>query len=298
MEVLVRRHFPLFAALILVPALAGAGCASHAAGTGAAADTGPILIGMITSLTGNYAPLGSEDEGRPNKFAKRDVPDSKTGEKVRTIVLTLPTDGEKIKKKNAKKEETEMEYFASTALHEIGHAVDDKEGYMDGNRSKAGYGQWAPSSRAEVKQKWADALATRVGVEHKTDLENFVDQCLDGKTPKQPKVSGDAFFALTTNWSMINGAGSVIRGLREKSALWYKGGASSKTATLPDGRCYFEAYSDQWWSFVIGERDASVAEYQWRAPGEWFSEAYSLFYMGHLPAEHPVAKWCEEQKTA
>ena len=240
---------------------------------------------------------GSEDEGRPNKFAKRDVPNDTSGAKVSTIVLTLPTDGEKIKKKNAKDEQTELEYFASTALHEIGHAVDDKEGYMAAHRASAGYGQWAPSDRNQVKEKWAAALGTRFDGDHKADLETFVDACLDGKTPKQPTVGTEPFIALVAKWPMLEGAGGVIRGLRETGSLWYKGKAKTQSATLPDGRVYFEAYSDQWWSFLMTERGDSVAEYQWRAPGEWFAEAYSLFYLGKLPAEHPVAKWCETQKT-
>jgi hypothetical protein len=89
------------------------------------------------------AMLGGE---RPNKFATRDRPAEQGGGKFHTIVMTLPTDGEKIKKKNAKGEETELEFFQSTALHEIGHAVDDTEHFMERNRGNVGYGQWEPSS--------------------------------------------------------------------------------------------------------------------------------------------------------
>ncbi len=228
---------------------------------------------------------------RPNKFAKRDVPVEKGGGKISTIVMTLPPDGEKIKKKNARGEETELEFFQSTALHEIGHAVDDKEGFMEKNRKSAGYGQWLPSSRAQVREKYVALLEKTVGTGHKSNLESYIDACLDGKTPKQPAAGNEPFYALLTHWSTLATTGGILRGLREGGALWYKGG-SAASAAASDERGYLEAFPDQWWSFHLSERSASVAEYQWRAPGEWFAEAYSLFYLGKLLESHPVAEWC------
>jgi len=237
-------------------------------------------------------------EERPNKFAQRDAPNG-SGAKISTIVMTLPTDGEKIKKKNAKGEETEVEFFQSTALHEIGHAVDDTEGFMDQHRSEAGYGQWKPSSRDEAKQKYVVVLEQMVKIPNVTrDLETFVDACLDGLPPRKPADSSAPLGNLLPKWEMLEGAGAMIKRVREKEALWYKGGSVAEKTSPDNERVYFEAYSGQWWSFDLAERKASVAEYQWRAPGEWFAEAYSLFYLGKLGSDHPVAKWCEAQKSA
>src|SRR2546423_1596704 len=58
-EVLVRR-FPLLALAAVVLATAGCGAKSTSTTSGSA-ESGPIKIGMIASLTGNYGPLGSED---------------------------------------------------------------------------------------------------------------------------------------------------------------------------------------------------------------------------------------------
>ena len=237
-------------------------------------------------------------EERPNKFARRDDPNN-VGKKISTIVMTLPTDGEKIIKKNARGEETELEYFQSTALHEIGHAVDDTENFMGTRGASPRYGQWQPSSRDEVKQKFVTALDRMAAIPAATaDLETFVDTCLGGTTPRKPALASDPLGVLLPKWSMLEGAGTAIRGVLEAGALWYKGGATAARSS-PDGtRVYFEAYANQWWSFDLGERGASVAEYQWRSPAEWFAEAYSLFYLDKLAADHPVAQWCVTQRAA
>src|SRR5690242_5793681 len=55
-EVPVRRPMPLVIALLLVAAAAGCGGGDES-GAG-----NPIRIGQIVSLTGNYSPLGSENQ--------------------------------------------------------------------------------------------------------------------------------------------------------------------------------------------------------------------------------------------
>lgn len=234
------------------------------------------------------------DKERPNKFALRDKT-SEGGGKVSTIVMTLPTDGETIKKKNASGTETEVEFFQSTALHEIGHAVDDTAGFMTGHRASSGYGQWQPSSEAEVRDKYVAALERVVGSGHKTELEEFVDNALKDITAKKPVQQSDKFIELVAHWDTLEKTAKIIAGLREGKAIWYKGGAAATAAAdaLGESRVYFEAYPGQWWSFVLSERSASVAEYQWRAPGEWFAEAYSLYYLKKLPESHPVAEFCK-----
>ena len=234
-------------------------------------------------------------EDRSNKFAVRDKT-SEGGSKVSTIVMTLPTDGEKIKKKNASGTETEVEFFQSTALHEVGHAVDDTAGFMNGKRSSPDYGQWQPSSEAEVSGKYVAALERIVGGGHKTELEEFVGAALKDSSVKKPVQEGDKFLGLAAHWDALEKTAKIIAGLREGKAIWYKGGAAATAAAdaLGESRVYFEAYPGQWWSFVLSERSASVAEYQWRAPGEWFAEAYSLYYLKKLDNDHPVAKFCKD----
>jgi hypothetical protein len=230
----------------------------------------------------------TDDDGRPNKFALRDGPEG-GGEKVSTIVLTLPTDGEKVKKKNARGEVEELDYFKATALHEIGHAVDDQEGFMVAHREGAEYGNWLTSSLEQTRDRHVSLLETTLSAVPKEELATFVTACLsDGKVPAKPTEDGPVL----ASWDALAAVGKMLAGLRQGAALWYKGGVAA-TAAAVDQRVYFEAYKDQWWSFALVARDASVAEYQWRAPGEWFAEAYSLYYLKKLPTTHPVFAYCE-----
>ncbi|HEX8109170.1 MAG TPA: hypothetical protein VF516_15660, partial [Kofleriaceae bacterium] len=45
-----------------------------------------------------------------------------------------------------------------------------------------------------------------------------------------------------------------------------------------DGRVYHEAYAGRWVSYEAAARARKVSNYQFRAPGEWFAEAYAAYY--------------------
>src|SRR5919202_2079757 len=78
--------------LTFVAAVAlGSGTACAALGNAPAQPSGPIKIGMVTSLTGNYAPLGTND-----KLAAQQVIDAvnaKNGINGRKIDLEIVDDG-------------------------------------------------------------------------------------------------------------------------------------------------------------------------------------------------------------
>ena len=81
------RKLPLLLALVL----AAAACAGGASNANTPAPTGPIKIGLLTSLTGNYAPLGTND-----KLAVQQVVDgvnAKNGINGRKIELNIVDDG-------------------------------------------------------------------------------------------------------------------------------------------------------------------------------------------------------------
>ncbi|MBV9578273.1 MAG: ABC transporter substrate-binding protein [Chloroflexi bacterium] len=86
MQTLRQRAFPLLMCL----ALSG-GTACAALGNSSASSSGPIKVGMVTSLTGNYAPLGTND-----KLAAQQIVDginAKNGINGRTIDLEIVDDG-------------------------------------------------------------------------------------------------------------------------------------------------------------------------------------------------------------
>jgi len=62
-----RRFMRRLMALLAVLALALAGCG----GTSGSSDSGPIKVGLIVSLTGNYTPLGSEDRNAVDLTVKQ-----------------------------------------------------------------------------------------------------------------------------------------------------------------------------------------------------------------------------------
>src|SRR5207253_11154691 len=81
---------PRLLSLFLSLALSGA-TACAALGTAPAATSGPIKIGMVTSLTGNYAPLGTNDRLAAVQIV--DAVNAKNGINGRQIELEVVDDG-------------------------------------------------------------------------------------------------------------------------------------------------------------------------------------------------------------
>ena len=77
--------------LLLAFALAAAACAGGASSSSTSAPSGPIKIGLLTSLTGNYAPLGTNDKLAAQQMA--DQVNSKGGINGRKVELDIVDDG-------------------------------------------------------------------------------------------------------------------------------------------------------------------------------------------------------------
>jgi hypothetical protein len=76
------------------------------------------------------------------------------------------------------------------------------------------------------------------------------------------------------------------------SGLWQQGDGAKKYAI--DGRIYHESYAGKWVSYAASALGARVTNYAFRAPGEWFSEAYALYFLGKLK-DGPFADWLDTQ---
>ena len=72
--------------------------------------------------------------------------------------------------------------------------------------------------------------------------------------------------------------------------------AKSELATL-DGRVYQESYPNTWTSYQAEARKRGITGYQFRAPGEWFSELYAAWKLDKLKDEHPAVKWLKKLKV-
>jgi CRISPR/Cas system-associated endonuclease Cas3-HD len=45
----------------------------------------------------------------------------------------------------------------------------------------------------------------------------------------------------------------------------------------------------------VDARGKGISEYQFRAPGEWFSELYSAYYLKAISKSHADYKWFTEK---
>lgn len=177
------------------------------------------------------------------------------------------------------KRQEEITYFDWATLHEVGHAVDDDNTFMDTHMAGAAYGGWEdygsdPSTPA------------RVAAAHFKYDEAYIKAVLQGGTPAAPPPQGtvsqtdwDAIKVKVDEWC------AKVMGLR----LWWDGSGSKAVAI--NGRVYQLAYdTPKWVSYLLAARSKGIHGYQFRAPGEWFAELYAAYYSGMLKPEHPSVK--------
>jgi len=246
--------------------------------------------------------LRTDDQALKISYKVRDKSDKEPSSfdpNFKVIELLLPAVDQPIIKKNSAGQDVKLdEQFTTSTLHEIGHAVDDKEGFMAKNGKSAGYGKWIKTSRTEVEGKHVDALLRAVGgdTKHKPDLDKFVSACLGGKVPATPATSGDLCFELLNNWSKLEEIGKILVSLRVGKRFWDAGVGAAKAAAeaIGETRVYFESNDNDWWSFDVSERGTAVSDYQWRAPAEWFAEPYALYFLDKLDEKHLVALYLDE----
>ena len=78
---------------------------------------------------------------------------------------------------------------------------------------------------------------------------------------------------------------------RKATKPWNSNAQAEKIAIK--GRVYQEAYDNSWNSYLIAARKEGMTGYQFRAPGEWFSELYAAYHIGKMKPGHPAVSWIE-----
>ncbi|MDR3517385.1 MAG: hypothetical protein P4M00_16370 [Azospirillaceae bacterium] len=191
-------------------------------------------------------------------------------------------------------------YYDSTTLHEVGHAVDDKAGFMEGKKGLAKYGNWKKETREAVIAAHGKDFFSRFTPRGATeaDLTVLLTAVLDEAPLVKPAGPQDRLGSLRGQWNAILADPTVTACKRivMSQTPWYGGKVLARSITV-GGRVYQESYEGQWVSYAFDEREATgVSEYQWRAPGEWFAELYAIYYL-HPEAmpDIPLREWLDAQ---
>lgn len=175
----------------------------------------------------------------------------------------------------------EVPFFSWNTLHEVGHAVDDKTGFMDRNGASAAYGAWKTYNTDT--QTIAEAIkghfkydATYIGQFLARRTTPPIPPVPDTTTPEEWEARRVAFEA----WAATAFSGNDP---------WTSNSTASKIAI--GGVVYQESYDFRWTSYSLGARKQGMTGYQFRAPGEWFAELYAAYHSGKLKPNHPAVGW-------
>ena len=219
--------------------------------------------------------------GIPQQFGSvQKNKDPKTGAWVNQLPAGVEDD---CKPKNT----TPVEYLGFAAAHEVGHAVDDAQGFMQRHGNLVAYGEW--TSYAGNVQPIADAIGAdaRYAACYKTaEQKQYVLDKLMSKPANAPAVTAgspeDLAKQAFDTWHSIATSADVFRRQSDCDAI-----------KLGD-YVYHEAYARQWVRYRADARKRALTGYQFRAPGEWFAELYAGYRSGKLKDTHPAMTWLKK----
>ncbi|HVY14286.1 MAG TPA: hypothetical protein VHB27_03595 [Rhodopila sp.] len=180
--------------------------------------------------------------------------------------------------------ENDVDYFDFANVHETGHAVDDRMGFMKAREEQAAFGGWI--THGSDIAKIAKQVAAKYGGDHADILEQYVSDMMIGAKVDPPAVGPKEQPAVNTACEDIKEWFDIAT----KCSPWWDQGNSVKIA-MNDGRVYQEAYPGTWVSYPLSERTKGITGYQFRAPGEWFCELYASYHLGKLKPNHPARRW-------
>ncbi len=173
-------------------------------------------------------------------------------------------------------------YGKWTTLHEIGHAVDDRKGFMHSNGSGAEFGGW--------REHGSDTSQISGEVANEFDFDaHFIERRMAGGNPDLPPPPDGVS---QTEWeTRRDNFLDWLAAVRTTKDIWDSATNSNARHMSKSGRMIHEAYPNHWVSYDLSARRKGVTGYQFRAPGEWFSELYAAYHTKKLKPSHPAQKW-------
>ncbi len=166
-------------------------------------------------------------------------------------------------------------YFDWATLHEVGHAVDHKLGFM---RARQGAEGWIEHG-ADV-----GVIAATASKKLAFD-EDYILLRLQGRAPEPPPCPDG-----TSEAGWLDRQAAADAWCAAVSDRLWDDPAASREAAL-DGRVYQQAYPGLWVSYPLTARAQALSAYQFRSPIEWFAELYAGFHSGLLKDGHPARAW-------
>jgi hypothetical protein len=178
----------------------------------------------------------------------------------------------------------EVTFFNWNTSHEVGHALDDKHGFMDKNKGQPAYGGWT----AHVRN--LKPIADAVSAHFKYDPVYTAEYLAHNANPAIPALPTGAAAVEPEEWERRRVA---VRAWVDMAGVGNSPWASMSVATrlAINGVVYHESYLNSWSSYNLAARSQGITGYQFRAPGEWFSELYAAFQAKKLKPAHPAYGW-------
>ena len=169
--------------------------------------------------------------------------------------------------------------FDFNMLHELAHAIDDARNYMVQKGKEPAMGGWIEIG-GQV-EPIVEAVIKETGFGTTPEERKYVtDRILRNPAAPLATFSGDK----TKFENFCNAA--------QTDNVWDSQGLTDQ-ATLGK-RVYHEGYPSTWFSYLADARKRGITSYQFRAPGEWFSELYAAWKIGKLKPGHPAEVWLKK----
>ena len=195
--------------------------------------------------------------------------------------------------------------FDVLTLHEVGHAVDDNRQFMNGKAGNVTYGGWQTHTVDEVAKVVGDGKGffKDFATLPRPFLVAYLTAVLQKKKPENEATVTSALGANgPADWKKLakHAAADCCESIRLKGdsdGLWDSGDSGASKHAI-GGSVFQESYANQWVSYALSARAAKISNYQFRADGEWYAEAYAAFFVGKLKPSHPLHALLTADKAA